>query len=312
MRVDPEDTAPQGPCEPQTPQVLSAVDARVGAVDGQRVWLSALPNLAVGYVDITTGTLAVVAEQQFGVSDMAAQDGDAWWTTPGLSDSTGQLVRSPQGSGATVLHGQLFQPGGLQVDATFVYYAEFTNSGSLRDERRGRVLRITRQGTNAVELATELGVVRHTALSGDHIYWSDWRRDHLARVRTDGTQTEEVVAEAARAILGSHGNHIYYAVDTTLLRLDTQSLAIDMVATLPTGARRLLAFEEGVLLSLWYSEARVGDAVGFVPHGSSRVRELDPQGGYPAVGADRVVWSSVDEDGAPVLKQVCRDYLLSL
>ena len=57
---------------------------------------------------------------------------------------------------ATLEHDR-FQPGGVYVDGGFVYYAEWTNSGSLRDEMRGRMLRMPAEGGSVGEVARQPG-----------------------------------------------------------------------------------------------------------------------------------------------------------
>lgn len=245
---------------------------------------------------------------------MVAEGGDVWWTHSGFSDFAGQLVRAPGGRSPRPIHDGLFQPGGVQLGGRFVFYAEWTNSGSLRDEMRGRVLRIPRAGGDVTELATGLGLPTDTALTDRYLYWVDRRRDHVARVGRDGGGAE-VIVEGLRGVssaLAAHDGEVFFGVpsgrEVELRRFGERSARVDAVAMAPTEVRGLIAIEEGLLLSLWYGSGRVGEAVGFLPRGGDEVVELLPTGASPAVGPRHVYWTA-SLDGEPRLVRLCRDAL---
>jgi len=182
---------PEPPCEGDPPELFSSVAGVPLAADGRRLWVDVTdPELPVGFVDTGTGELRVVATEQFGVQGAVARGGQAWWTSAGLSDFAGELswARSPDDT--RVLDDGLFWPGGVQHDDDWLYYAEWTNSGSLRDEGRGRILRIAPDGGRPVELAAGLGLPTSTALAAEHVYWVDRRRNHVARVPRAGGAVE--------------------------------------------------------------------------------------------------------------------------
>ncbi|MEZ4339004.1 MAG: hypothetical protein R3B82_20495 [Sandaracinaceae bacterium] len=308
-----EDAGPPGPCSPMTPEPLPGPGISARAVDGDRIWGTFTPGLNVGWVDARTGERTTAAEDQLGVRSIVAEGGDAWWTQAGFSDFAGELVHARGGRSPRAIDDGLFQPGGVQLGARYVFYAEWTNSGSLRDEMRGRMLRIPRGGGDVTELATGLGLPTGTALTDRFLYWVDRRRNHVARVGRAGGEVEIVAADlgGVSSALAAHDGEVFFGVPTgrevEIRRFDERIDAVDVVATAPTEVRGLIAIEEGLLLSLWYGRDRIGEALGFLPRDGAEVIELLPSGSSPAVGPRHVYWTATGEESR--LVRLCRDAL---
>lgn len=312
-RSAPDAGASVSPCAPTTPERFSELVGRVWDADAGGVLVSVTgPGQEVARVDPDTGRVERVGEGGIGMWSLVARDGEVWWTTSGSSDFAGRLLHAGRGGRVRALVDGLFQPGGVQHDGDAVYFAEWTNSGSLRDERRGRVLRVAPDGGAVRELAVELGLPRDTALDGDHVYWVDGRRDHVARVGRDGGAIEVVLERTALGgEIAARGGAVFVSrrlssAGSELLRLDARTLDAAPLAAIGREVRGIEAIREGLLLVLWDGRGG-GSSVGLLPDGGREVRVLDPDGGSVAVDPTHVYWSRGGDD--PGLVRLCRSAL---
>lgn len=296
-----------GPCTPLEPEVLFDQPMSLQAVAGDKLWVTAI-GFELNWISLRTGDVTTVDEGFFGLRSFVVGDDRAWWAHSGRSDFAGEVVRVDRRDRTERLDDGLFQPGGVQYDGENIYYAEWTNSGSLRDEMRGRIFRMNASGGRRTTLAEGLGLPTDTALTGGYVYWVDRRRDHVARVPVDGGDIE-IVADvlSVRSALTADEGAVYFADLRTLFRLDTETLDVQVMAELPTDSRGLVAHPQGVLIQLWYGSGRVGNALGFVPFGGEFV-ELDASGSNPIVGNGRIYWNR-NSDLDTVVVHVCDEWL---
>lgn len=308
VRSDATGDVPLAPCEPRVPEVVLEQRATPRAEDGDRLWLSDLEGFGVGWVELGSSRVSVVREDDFAVTDLVARDGMAWWTFAGARDFGGALIRA-EGRRDRTLDAGLFWPGGLHLDADALFYAEYTNSGSIRDEMLGRILRITTRGRDRRVLAERLGVPTDTALTGEHVYWIDSRRGHIARVSKDGGPVE-IVREVSASELIGQGEFVYAVVRrgrdvAALVRFDDVG-GEEEIAQLPANeARGVAMWEDVVFIQLWNADGRVGNSLGWVRDGI--YREFAFGAANPVVGRRHLYFTSNAAFVDARVERVCLD-----
>lgn len=302
-------------CGPLVPERFGEVaDGRPRAVDGRNLWVQyGGPELAIGVVDTETGVVARVAEAQLGVWGFTAREGNAWWSNSGFSDFDGQIVTaSAERRRPRVLVDGLFQPGGVQHDGSFLYFAEWTNSGSLRDERRGRIVRMDPDGGGQRDLALELGLPAATAVAHEHVYWVDRRRDHVARAPSGGGAIEVMEADiTVGGEMAARGEAVIYAVREGMrdeIAFFEGDLGLRRLTLVDGEARGLAPTAHGLVIEVFDP---TGDtSLFFRPWAREALVPLDPDGRSPVADERRLYWQREGHD--PSLIRVCIDWLAIL
>lgn len=317
LEVEAEPSAPPGPCQPEAPEAYEGLEGVVLAADVTDVWL-ALPGggFEIAHADATSGALQeVVARDQFATRSAVATGGQLFWASAGRSSFAGVVARADRSGGMEILAEGLFQPGALEHDGARLYFAEWTNSGRLADEMRGRVLAIDPGGGGLTELATGLGLPTDTALVAGHVYWVDRRRDHVARVPTSGGAVE-IVADAPGvwSALGGRGSEVFFATmagrnQSELFALDADTLELRSLTVVDREIRGIVAVDGGLLMSLWDSSVG-GASIGWHAFGRDGYALLDEDAARVVVDAQRAYWSG--GAGPSRIARVCLPYLQTL
>jgi hypothetical protein len=175
--------------------VLPVSDAAVSpgrglATDGTYLYFGDTVTDTIQRMPLSGGSAATIASGQTDPNALTLDSGEVFWTT---SDS---VRKAPASGGAPVnlASGQL-EPGGwgaagILVDATSVYWVNEGQSASAN----GSIMKVGRNGTGLVALATGITNPRDLAADATYLYFADTSYDsvdvvqvRVMRVRKDGT-----------------------------------------------------------------------------------------------------------------------------
>lgn len=301
LNVDRSSGAPDagtGPCEPIAPAPFSAVRFRPLDADAGRVWGDVVgPEQAVGFLD-GDGSLTVVATDQFGARSLVADGDTAFWSTTGLSDGAGAIMRGTVRGDVRTLVPRLTQPGALDLDGEWVSYGVWTNLPIVGDDSRASVARVSRSGDRLEEWIDRRGMPTATAHLDGELFWLDRRRNEVATL-PGGTLTPRVVAgiDAVRRPMIAWNGALYVAAPRergeALIRVErTMPPEPAAVTTLDGEVRHLRGVDSLVTR---------GIAIGLGGLGGIRYYRLSDhtvvtvgEGTHPAVGARHLYWGTDD------------------
>jgi hypothetical protein len=221
-----------------------------------RVWFAGRNfNAPLGYVGRDGGEGRVLRPAEPVVTGFVVDGARPVWLTVGFGDTTGELLAWFSGETRTLARG-FHWPGSLHLAGDHFYFADGTNSGSLRDEMRGRVLRIRRSGRGDVEtLAQRLWLPTSIAVRGDFVYWVDTRRGELGRVRRSGGEPEIIASgfTEPRNLVAREPRGLFFSDGATLLTVSTDDgviSPISSVAELGDRIDHLYLDEVGIFVTL--------------------------------------------------------------
>jgi hypothetical protein len=276
------------------------------AVDGRNLWASIDGmDFGIGVVD-TERTGSRACRRALRGVGFTAHGGEAWWATRG-SCFAGQIVRRSAPSRARA--GERSSSGG---DGTtdHVFFAEWTSDGRPGDDMRAASCAHGPDGRRQRDLATGLGLPTQTALSGDHIYWVDRDRRHVARIGKNGGEVEVVVDDVAVfSVIASRGVAVFFAVATPVwnqvLTWDSTTGDIQVLAELGRD-RGITPTEHGLLPSSSQAD-RLAFRPGRATTWSTSTRRPSRTGAAPigAGAAGRTsVWSACAFRGSPRCEEI--------
>jgi hypothetical protein len=167
--------AGQGGSAPQSPQGLVVPgDVRGIAVDAQAIYVIDVMG-GVSRLDRATHALTTLAAAERGYvypGGLVADDAYLYWTTLGLGDADGQLLRMAKTGGPTeVLAAGRRRPHQLAIDATRLFWVDEGASAGLPGD--GAVASVPKAGGAVTELATAQPGAIALTLHGDDVYWAN-------------------------------------------------------------------------------------------------------------------------------------------
>lgn len=314
LEVDRRLAAPDagsGPCEPMTPALFSPVQLRPLDADAGRVWGQVVgPDHQVGFLD-SSGALTVVASDQFATGSLVADGDTAFWSTPGLSDGAGAIVRGTARGDVRVLVPRITQPGALDLNGDWVSYGIWTNLPIVGEDGRASVARVSRSGDRREDVIDNRGMPTSTAHLDGELYWLDRRRDEIATL-PEGTLTPRIVAgiDSVRSPMIHWNGALYVAAPR-----EGRELLIRVERSMPPEPFAVTTFDgETRHLRGVDSPVTRGIAIGLGGLGGIRYYRLRDhevvtvdEGSHPAVGARHLYWLA--DEG---VKRVCLEALEAL
>ena len=221
------------------------------AVDERRLYWSDGRSLLACDKSNCTGSALTLAPGQLGVTDIALDAANVYWTTAADQPGQGRVMTMDKNGGTPVEIAAATWPYALAVDATNVYWLEQVqpNSG---------VLKAPIVGGPAVQLAVSDPIEPTAiALDDDHVYFSNGEGTVFV-VSKNGGPTKLVLSNLGQfpAGLAADATTLYIASSTKLVRIPLGGGAAETLATGIAGA-------EGIALDATsvYITDDVGNAV---------------------------------------------------
>jgi len=314
LDVDDLEGSPGGPpltdtrCEDSgdiEPFTIATGVGRARAVAGDRVWFAELNfNAAVGWVGRDGGEPVRIRDEEPVVNGFVGERARAYWLTVGFGDTTGELRGWAAGGVSTLARG-LFWPGSLHGAGEHFYFADGTNSGSLRDEMRGRVLRVRRGGGDVEVLAEALWLPTDIAVRRGFVYWVDSRRGELGRVPMEGGDPEILASGfgTPRHVVARE-RELFFGDGGVLYLLTPDDVSVASVADFsPDSIDGITIDDLGLFITLRDDAAH--DRLVWVDWTFSTRELIEPGGRDALTDATRVYWTMTIPD-ATLIRAVCK------
>jgi hypothetical protein len=269
-------------------------------------WAGGAFNAPLGWVARDGGEPTWLRDAEPAIEGVALRGDDVYWLVQGMGEYTGELRGIESGRFRTLASG-FFMPGSLHLVDGHFYFADGTNSGSIRDEGRGRALRVAEGGGDAQVLVEGLALPRSVAVGPANLYWVDLFRGQLGRVPRAGGAAEILLEGLNRPTdLSLFDGALYFAADGMVLRTDLDGRAVETVADLGAEIRGLLVTDVGLFGELWDGSVGTSSLVWAPPNGDPP-EVVEAEGRAPVADATRIYWTVGGVRGG-VIRGACKDH----
>ncbi|MEM9068476.1 MAG: hypothetical protein AAGE52_08215 [Myxococcota bacterium] len=270
--------------------------------DGQ-VWIAGgVFNAGLASVSRDGGEVQLHAEEEPVINGLLARGERAFWLTVGFGDTTGEL-RALRGSVRSLASG-LRHPDSLHFVDNEFYFAVGTNSGSLRDEGLGAIVRVNERGGSRRTLVDALGLPVAIAVGPTRVYWVDARRGQVGAVSRAGGGSEILLEGLRRPRdIQVFSGGVYVADNETVWRMGLAGEAPETVVAFDDEIESLRVTDIGVFAGL--RDRSANTRVVFAAMDGSAPRLVEEDARFPIEDETRIYWT-VGEIRGGVIRGACK------